>query len=192
MGIIKDFPFNMNYTCAENLREVPEDAVAMRKGVDWLQGKLDELDPNDKVQETILLSQLSSFARIIGDLELAESSLTKAIEILTEFKRFDQVFAMNLRMGMVYQSGESYSKAEEIYLRSLKEYEASTDSKIKKYGDVIFHQYGRLRFEQGFYKEALDLFMRAYEERIVKGDLELLNATEFAIAQTRKQFEEVN
>ncbi len=190
MALIKEFPFNMNYSCGENLREIPEDAVAMKKGLDWLQAKIDDLDPTDKVQHTILLSQLSSYARIVGDLDLAEQSLIQAIEILKEFNREDQIFAMNLRMAMVYQSGESYTKAEDIYRTSLREVENSTDKKIKKYGDIILHQYGRLRFEQGFFKEALELFMRAYEERIIKGDLELLSATEFAIAQTRKQIEE--
>ena len=85
MGAITDFPFNMNYNYGEDLREVPEDAVAMKKGVDWIQGKVDELEESEKVQQTILLSQLSGFARIVGDLDLAENSLVQALEILKEF-----------------------------------------------------------------------------------------------------------
>lgn len=189
MGVIKDFPFNMNYSSAENLLEVPEDAVAMKKGVDWLQQKIEELDASEKVQQTILLSQLSGYARIVGDIELAESSLSKAIEILKEFKREDQVFAMNVRMGMIHQAKGSFTTAEGIYRKSLKQIESSGDKKLRKYHDVILHQYGRLKFEQGFFQDALNYFMKAYEERIVKGDLEQLGATEFAIAQTRKKLE---
>lgn len=193
MGVIKDFPFNMNYSCAENLLEVPEDAVEMRKGVDWLEEKIQSLEgpdkAKDKVQETILLSQLSGFARIIGDIELAESSLCKAIELLKEFKREDQVFAMNLRLGMIYQAKRNFSAAEDIYSSSLKKIKSSSDKKLKKYHDVILHQYGRLKFEQGFFQDALDYFLSAYEERLVKGDLEQLSATEYAIAQTRKKLE---
>ncbi len=188
MGVIKEFPFNMNYSCAENLREVPEDAVAMKKGIDWLQTKIEGLEASDKVQQTILLSQVSTYARIVGDLDLAEQSLLKAIEVLKEFKRDDQIFAMNLRLGMIYQGRESFAKAEEIYRVSLKE--SASDQKLQKYEDIVLHQFGRLKYEQGFYKEALNYFMMAYEKRIIKGDLELLSTTEFAIAQTRKQLDQ--
>lgn len=195
MGVIKDFPFNMNYSCAENLLEVPEDAVEMRKGVDWLQEKIQNLagadnvndNVRDKVQETILLSQLSGLARIVGDIKLAEVSLLKAIDILKEFKREDQIFAMNLRLGMIHQAKGSFTSAEDIYHRSLEKIESCADKKLNKYHDVILHQYGRLKFEQGFFQDALDYFLSAYEARIVKGDLEQLSATEYAIAQTRKK-----
>ena len=189
MGAITDFPYNMNYNYGEDLKEVPEDAVAMKKGVDWLQGKIDELDESEKVQQTILLSQLSGFARIVGDLDLAENSLVQALEILKEFKREDQIFAMNLRLAIVHQYRQSFTKAEDIYTSSLKAIESGGDKKLKKYYDFVLQHYGKLRFDQGLYKEALDLFMRAYEERIIKGDLDLLSSTEFAIAQTRKKVE---
>ncbi len=191
MAAITEFPFNMNFTYGDDLKEVPEDAVAMKKGADWLQEKIDELDESDKVQQTILLSQLSGFARILGDLDLAETSIVQAIEILKEFKREDQIFAMNLRLAIVYQYRANFAKADQIYTSSLKEIETSGDKKLKKYHDFVLQHYGKLKFDQGFYKEALDYFMRAYEERIVKGDLELLSSTEFAIAQTRKKVENV-
>ncbi len=171
MAAITEFPFNMNFTYGDDLKEVPEDAVAMKKGADWLQEKIDELDESDKVQQTILLSQLSGFARILGDLDLAETSIVQAIEILKEFKREDQIFAMNLRLAIVYQYRANFAKADQIYTSSLKEIETSGDKKLKKYHDFVLQHYGKLKFDQGFYKEALDYFMRAYEERIVKGDL---------------------
>ncbi|MBC97918.1 MAG: hypothetical protein CME63_09220 [Halobacteriovoraceae bacterium] len=189
MGIIKDFPFNMNYSYGEDLREVPDDAVAMKRGLEWLQDQLIEIPEEDKVQQTILLSQISGFARIIGDLDLAEQSLIQAIELLKDFKREDQIFAMKLRLAIVYQYRESFTKAERIYSDSLKAIGTTTDSRIKKYHDFVFQHYGKLKYDQGFYKEALDFFMRAYEERIIKGDLELVSSTEFAIAQTRKKLE---
>ena len=189
MGIIKDFPFNMYYSYGEDLREVPDDAVAMKRGLEWLQDQLIEIPEEDKVQQTILLSQISGFARIIGDLDLAEQSLIQAIELLKDFKREDQIFAMKLRLAIVYQYRKSFTKAERIYSDSLKAIDTTTDSRIKKYHDFVFQHYGKLKYDQGFYKEALDFFMRAYEERIIKGDLELVSSTEFAIAQTRKKLE---
>ena len=189
MAVIKDFPFNMEYTYAEDLREVPIDAVAMKKGLDWLEEKLSEVSDDDKVQQTILYSQLSGFARILGDLDLAEQYIVQALEILKEFNRPDQIFAMNLRLAIILQYRGNYSKASEIYTNSIKEIEESKDKKKLKYLDFVFQHYGKLKFDQGFYKEALDFFMRAYEERIIKGDLELISSTEFAIAQTRKKLD---
>ena len=113
----------------------------------------------------------------------------QAIEILKEFNRPDQIFAMNLRLAIILQYRGNYTKASEIYKNSIKEIEEGKNKINLKYLDFVFQHYGKLKFDQGFYKEALELFMRAYEERIVKGDLELVSSTEFAIAQTRKKLD---
>ena len=181
-----EYPHNMNYTYGRDLKEVPEDAVAMKKGLDWLLEKLESTPAEDKVELIKVNSQISNFARILGNLDLAETCIVDAISLLKEFDREDQVFAMNLRLGAIYHYQKNYIKAEEVFSSSLKAVEQGTISKIGKYSDFILYSYGKLKFEQGFFKEALDLFLAAYEQRLIKGDLELISATDFAIAETRK------
>lgn len=184
-----EIPFNMNFSYGDDLREVPEDSGQMKKGLDWLQDKLVELGPEDAVKAGALLTQIAGYARIMGDFKLSEKCFLDAIKIFEEEKKNEHVFVNKLRMGVLYQHMKNYTKSTEIYTKSIKFIRSSSSPQVKKFLDFAIHHYGKLKYEQKMFSEALDLFMEAYELRMVKGDLELMSSTEFAINKTKEQLE---
>lgn len=186
---VEDIPFNMKFNYGDDLREVPEDSEQMRKGLAWLQERLEEIGAEETAKASVLLNHISGFARIMGDFELAEKSIIDALRILEELGKKEQVFAMKLRMAIIFHYQKRFSKAEEIFSKAL-DLVRKGNKGAKKYSDFIFHHYGKLKFDQKFYRDSLDLFMEAYEARMVKGDLELLASTERAITSCRVKLEE--
>jgi tetratricopeptide (TPR) repeat protein len=187
----EDIPFNMGFQYGNDLKEVPDDAIEMQKGVDFLNDQLKEHHELSKGKEAALLGQIGGYYRILGDLDKAEECLTKGKGILEEMGDRAHVMAMELRLASVYQFARKYSKAIEIYKSSLNEINNNPkDKKLEKQLDFALQHFGKCRFEQRFYGEALDLFMRAYEQRLVKGDLSLIDSTQKAIEITRLKLAE--
>jgi len=186
---LEDIPFNMKFDYGDDLREVPEDSEQMRKGLGWLQERLEETNAEEAAKASILLNHISGFARIMGDFDLAEKSILGAISILEDLGKKEQIFAMKLRMAIIFHYQKRFSKAEEIFSIALGLVRKGNKGAVK-YSDFIFQHYAKLKFDQKFYRDAMDLFMEAYEARMVKGDLELLASTEHAITICRSKLEE--
>jgi tetratricopeptide (TPR) repeat protein len=184
-----DIPYNMSFSYGDDLREVPEDSEQMRKGLDWLQDKIVELAPEDTKKSAVLLSMIGGYARIMGDLDLSEKCYHDAIKAFEELKATEQVFAAKLRLAVTYQFQKKYSKSTEIFEKAIKIMRSSKSPAVRNYLDFALQHFGKQKFEQGFYAEAMDLFMEALEQRIVKGDLELISSTELAINKTKDKLE---
>ena len=185
----EDMPFNMSFHYGDDLREVPDDPEQMRKGIEWLQERLDG-EGNDDIQQAALMSQIGVFSRILGDLDNAEQMLIQAHTLLKEMGSPIHAFATNLRLAVVFQWRKNYSKSDDIYFKSLKKIRTSKDPKVLKYLDFVLQHYGKSKFEQGFFNEALELFMEGYEARLAKGDMDLISSTEAAISACRKKLGE--
>ncbi len=185
-----DIPFNMNFSFGDDLREVPEDSEQMRKGLDWLQDKIVELAADEGSKAGVILSQIGGYARIMGDLSLSEKCYLDAIKVFEELKKSEQVFAMKLRLAIVFQYKGNFTKSSEIYTKCIELTRTSKSSAVQSYLDFALHHFGKQKFEQGFYSEALDLFMEAYELRIIKGDLSLISSTELAVNKTKEKLEQ--
>lgn len=184
-----DIPFNMNFSYGDDLREVPEDSEQMRKGLDWLQDKVVELGPDDSKKAAVLLAQIGGYARIMGDFELSEKCYLDAIKAFEDLKASEQVFATKLRLAVTFQYQRKFSKSTEIYEKAIKIMRSSKSASVRNYLDFAIQHFGKQKFEQGFFSEALDYFMEAYELRIVKGDLDLVASTEFAINKTKEKLD---
>jgi tetratricopeptide (TPR) repeat protein len=183
-----EIPFNMNFTYGNDLREVPDDPEQMRKGVDYLKEKLEE-EQDGGAAEAALRSQLAGYCRIMGDLELAKEHYQKAKDILKEAGKEQHIFAIQLRMAIVYQWDGRFKNADEIYSKSIEKSRRSSDKTIQKYLDFALQHYGKSKFEQGQFDSALDCFMEALELRLIKGDLTLIESTQKAIEVTRSKLE---
>lgn len=184
-----DIPFNMEFSFGDDLREVPEDSEQMRKGLEWLQDKLVELGPEDSSKAALLLTQIAGYARIMGDYTLSEKCFLDSIRVFEEAGKTELVFANKLRMAVLYQHQKNYTKSSEIYTKSIHFIRNSKNSKVKNYLDFALQHYGKQKFEQKMFKEALDLFMEAYELRLAKGDLDLMSSTEIAINAAKEALE---
>lgn len=184
-----DIPFNMEFSYGDDLREVPEDTHQMKKGLDWLQDKLVELGPDDNKKAAVLLSHIGGFARIMGDFDLSEKCYLDAARVFEELKMSEQVFATKLRLAVTYQYKGNHTKSSEIYSKAIQVIRSSKSQSVKAYLDFALQHYGKQKFEMKLYQDALDLFMETLELRIIKGDLELISSTEFAISKTREKLD---
>jgi tetratricopeptide (TPR) repeat protein len=182
-------PHNMNFAIGDDLREVPLDAVQMQKGLAWLENELLQERKSVSVKQAALLSQIGVYARILGDLDLAEKSFNDAIEVLEAQKRPDLILGVKLRLAIVYQFKGSYTKADNFYMNAIKVIRSSTDEKISKYLDFALQHLAKSRFEQKFYQESLNYFLEALEIRLIKGDIELIQSTEKAISKVREKMD---
>lgn len=184
-----DIPFNMKFSYGDDLREVPEDSEQMRKGLEWLQDKIVEVGSDDPKKSAVLLSQIGGYARIMGDFDLSEKCYLDAIKSFEELKATEQVFAAKLRLAVTYLHQRKFTKSTEIFEKAIKIMRGSKSPAVRNYLDFALQHFAKQKFEQGFYKEALDMFMETYELRLIKGDLELLASTEFAINKTKAKIE---
>ncbi|MCP4913572.1 MAG: hypothetical protein GY909_10670 [Oligoflexia bacterium] len=182
---MQDIPYNMNYDYGDLLREVPEDAESLRQGIEFLQDKIKE--SIGKKEKLKLYSQLGFYQRLLGSYQESLQSFDEATHLVNELNENNyldsQLDAIEIRrsvtllwMGKISQAQSSLTKLQE-------KHEAMKDS---KYLDFIYQHYGKLKFEQKQFKTALDLFLKALEIRIVKGNIELISSTELAIAKTRE------
>ena len=169
------------------MREVPDDAVQMQKGLAWLENELMTSKNQATPKEAALLSQIGVYARILGDLDLAEDSFNKAIEILECAGRPDHILGVKLRLAIVHQFRGAYTKADNFYHNAIKAIRSSKDERVSKYLDFALQHLGKSRFEQKLYQESLDYFLEALEIRLMKGDIELIGSTEKAIAKIREK-----
>lgn len=187
-----DIPYNMKFSYGDDLREVPEDSEQMRKGLDWLQDKIIELAPDDTKKAAVLLAQIGGYARIMGDFDLSEKCYHDAIKSFESLKATEQVFATKLRLAVTYQFQKKFTKSTEIYEKAIKIMRSSKSPAVRNYLDFALQHFGKQKFEQGFFQEALDFFMETYELRIVKGDLDLVASTEFAINKTKEKIDSLS
>lgn len=177
----------MNFSIGHDLREVPEDAVQMQKGVAWLEGELLKVRKNITVKEIGLVSQIGNFARILGDLDLAEQSFNKAIEVLEEAERPDLIFGVKLRLANVQQFRGEYQEADKYYKDAIEIMRKSNDERITKYLDYALEHLAQSLYEQELYDKSLESYLETLEHRLIKGDMDLIQAVEHAIAKIRKK-----
>lgn len=180
--------FNMDFYYAEDLREVPKNPEEMRRGIEQLKDSLEKED--DELKRASLMSQIGSYARIFGDLDLAENMYNDALSVIENKGKVHHVLAIKLRLAIVYQWKKEYSKADNIFSKSIKHIEKTRDENVQKYLDFACQHYAKSLFEQGLYQRALDHLIRALELRLEKGDMSLVESTQKAIQICRDKLGE--
>lgn len=183
-------PFNMKYSIGDDLREVPDDAVQMQKGLLWLQENFSKMEDQKSPKAAATLSRIGTFARMLGDLEVAESSFQDSLVILEEKGRSDQALAVKLRLAIVHQFKGDYAKADNFYVNAIKVMKNSKDERINRFLDFALQHLAKSRFEQKFYREALDYSLEALEIRLIKGDMDLIQSTEQVISKVRANLDD--
>lgn len=182
-----EIPFNMEITYSDDLREVPESPDQMRKGLEWLKEKIPTSGEGDPKELGALLSLTAGYARIMGDLDYAEECASKALEIFEGLKKPEFILMMKLRLAVIAQYRKSYIKSGDTFNKAIDYMRKSSNDSIKRHLEFALQNYGVQKFEQGFYRDAFELFSEAHSLRIVKGDVRLVKASEKAMNETRKR-----
>ncbi|MBB6448099.1 tetratricopeptide (TPR) repeat protein [Geomicrobium halophilum] len=174
-----EIPFNMSVHFDARLKEVPDDEEQMKKGISFLKEKVvDENHPK-------LAGLLGVYSRILGNLQEAEWYLNESIEMYRDNHNKRGLVANKLRLAHVFQWKENYYQADTLFKEVM--IEIKQDSALKDvYLDFAYQHYGKSKFDQEDYHEALELFQQALTIRRKKGDYGLIQSTQQAILQTKE------
>lgn len=186
---MKTIPYNMNYNTSDDLREYPEDAEQMRNGVDFLVEEVGRLD--NEVQIALEKGLIGGYYRILGNYNESLEYLEASKTLYKKLDRLDAVVAIDLRIATTYSYMKKYSTADAIFRKWIDAMRSTKYPQINKYLDFACQHLGKSRFEQGFFQEALDLLLEAHQERIMKGDIDLIKSTEHAISIVKHKLDEI-
>ena len=176
-------PFNMKFTYGDDMREVPEDATDLLKGIEWLNEELIRVSPVDTLQSAVILLNLCVYGRISGDYKAAQTCGLDALKVFSEYKKSEEAFLTKLRLAQVCHYQGKFAKANDVYSQALETVEKSKSQQVKKYSEFILFHWGCMKFEQRFYGEASSLFARALDERLILGDIEKIQQAQQAMGR---------
>ena len=177
MPSLEDFDVSVFFD--ENLREVPNNPHEMALALKHLITEFERLEP--KGEERIKqLGQIGSYARILKQFEIAEAAINEALNLCKSNGDAPREVVNLIRLAHIYQWQGQYSESNRLFSLLLER----TRSELEAFylEDFVLQHTGKNYFEQQRYAEALELFERALEIRVAKGDESLIESTEVAIA----------
>lgn len=179
---------SFSYSFDSQLREVPDDPLAMRAACAVLASILrsDKLPPADEVQ---ILGRIGPLYRMLGELELAEGYLRRAVELAASTGIKKALLTNRIRLAHVLQWRGRFPEADSLFVRCLTECEVDAD--LKPHLHTACQHYGQSLFDQGRYEEAAVQFKRALDLRQELGDRELIESSEFALRVTEEKRREL-
>jgi tetratricopeptide (TPR) repeat protein len=169
---------SFSYHYDSRLREVPDDPLAMRVACAVLASVLrsEDLPPTDELQ---LLGRIGPLYRMLGELDLAESYLSRAVELAAVTGNRHALLSNRLRLAQVLQWRGRIVEADSMFLNCLSECEMQPE--LTLHNAAACHGYGKSLFEQGRYEEAAAQFRRALAVAGAVEDSEMIEASEPAL-----------
>ena len=181
---MEDLPFDVSTHIDENLRDVANNPDEMTQAFHHLFAvyRDEEHEPRNKIE---LLGRIGSYARIVGLLEIAHETLTQAITQSHAMGDELLILINEARLAHVYQWKRDFEMSNKFFEELLERVKNSES--FGKHKDFIYQHAAKNLFDQERYSQALELFERAHDIRVAKGDKELLESTALGIAATKKR-----
>jgi len=139
----------------------------------------------DTTQRIELLGRVGGYARTLRNLNLAEQALSTALELAESIGNVRLKTANTIKLAHVYQWQQRYAEGETLFAEAIATCQTHPDA--ARYLDFAYQHFGKCKFDQGQYSEALGYFQQAMEIRQEKGKLELIESTALAIATTQSR-----
>jgi len=175
-------PHNMKYTIGDDLREVPDDWEAFKKGIIFLEKKLADVGTNlEKAQH---LSKLGVLNRIVGYLDISLRQLTDAQLIIRDLGHEKLHIVNEIRLATTLQFQGEFETAEQIH--TTLEHQINTNDRHHDLLDFIHQHKGKNYYEWGKLRLALAEFEKALSCRKIKADETLIHSTEMAIQNIKE------
>lgn len=170
------------------MTEAPEDPSSMalycEQALDWINYEMskDKADWN-LAPLVIQIGQVAAFLKMLRSLDEALENIELALSLIEEHDLGPhQVIVQSLRWADILRFRGEFEQAEEIFLSIIEI--CQSEKEVLYYLDVAYQHMGKLCFDLGDYKEALNNFDRAMELRKLKKDPNLIASTEMAIEIT--------
>jgi tetratricopeptide (TPR) repeat protein len=178
-----DVPFNMQTKVNDSLREEPLDHNQMEKGVDWILDQMKSSEDSDFIAGQS--AAVGSFYRILGDLEKSQMYLEDALKYFGDNGQKGQELITNLRLATTYHWMGKFGKAENMLAQIISFIIEKNNKKLAGYLDFAYLSLGKCLFDQKRYSESQDYFLKSLDIRLQKGNVELIEATQFALEKVR-------
>jgi len=167
-------------TFDENLREVPRwpdrIAYAIRRGRRQLQ---EAREAGNETQIMRTLGYLTDACRVAGETDAAVSYGQEALERSRAAGNRNAEVANLIRLGEAHKYRDEHETAESLFREALAMTSAADADPLH---DFALQHLGKCLLEQGRYDEALQHLEQALELRRAKGNQQLIESTEAAIA----------
>lgn len=177
---ISNIPFNMNYSIAEDLREVPEDTDQMYRGINFL--KEAALEEDEELIRAKIYSHIGFYSRLVLELEQSHDFYEQSVALYEKHKKKISSFSVKIRLAVTYHWMGKFSKADSFFNNALEICRKSSEPKIRKFEATILEYYAKSKYEQHSISMAEELLGEALEHRIISGDMDLLNETKEALS----------
>lgn len=158
----------------ETLREVPEDAVAMRA----LLAQLCAVSGGDEAEQARRLGEAGVYARMLGELAEADRLLQSALERVPE-REESLRFTLRLRRAIVWTWQSRHAEAE-------REFELLLQEAPPQVRSFVLQHLGKSLFEQQRFDEARAALAEALALREMRGETELAESTRLALARVER------
>jgi tetratricopeptide (TPR) repeat protein len=174
--------FNLNYKHNADMKAVPDDRNSMQAYVDFLLERVTKvkLDSENLRAMVKIYGEIGTYANILGNYDLAEQYLKKALTLIDEKKLGILSWATNtIRYGDTLRFKKDLLGAETAY-RSVLEM-AGRFPELKDLEDFAWQHLGKLKITEGDLKIAQDYLSKARALREKKGIKELIDSTDIAL-----------
>lgn len=170
---IADLEFNMEYTVASDLREVPSDIDQMRKGISFLINAA--IEESEDLVIAKIYSHIGFYSRLVLHLDQSQSYYEQAYALFEKHKKKLSCFSIKIQLAATYQWMGKYSKADSFYNSALQICRESKEKKINNFEAIILEYYAKSKFEQRCVTLAKEMFSDALDLSIAKGDIDQIN-----------------
>lgn len=176
--------FDLSYHYDDDLQDVPNNPGEMRQAIDFWQAQLDQ--PGLEIFQRIkLLGRIGGYARTLRDLDHAEQALTTALGLSKAIESRRLEATNSIKLAHVYQWQQRYIESKTMFEAAIAL--CKNNLEAAPYLDFAYQHFGKCKFDQQKYAEALHCFEQALDIRMEKGDPELIASTELAIATTHSR-----
>lgn len=175
-------PFDLSYRFGDGLQDYPNNPGEVRQAVDYWQAQLDrpELEVRDRIQ---LLTRIGTYTRMLRDLDRAEEAHLTAIALAESIDYLRFRTQNRIKLAHVYQWQQRYAESEAEFESAIAT--CQREPEVADYLDFAYQHFGKCKFDQQRWAEALHLFEQALELRHQKGNQELIDSTELEIATVK-------
>lgn len=170
---IANLEFNMDYSMASDLREVPADVDEMHRGVKSLIHKA--IDVNDELVRAKIYSHIGFYSRLILDLEQSQDYYEKSYALFEKHKKKLSCFSIKIQLAVTYVWMRKFSKADSFFNNALKICRESNAEQIGKFEGKILESYAKSKFEQRCVSLAKEMLAEALDLSVAKGDIDQIN-----------------
>lgn len=178
---------SLSFKFDENLHEVPLDPKALKTHIEDLENLLKATV--DKKAQVRILGEIGTYLRCLKELDLAEKTLLRALQIVNENNLGDLLeIQQKIRLAHVLQWQKKFKDSNLLFSEIISK--CRNKPQLNAYLDFALQHAGKNFFDQNQLIEALAAFSEALELRkLRKAPPDQIESTELAIQVTKKLLE---